>query len=106
MSDISLGALPRYSLVLDEDVKKPNKQTNCGKFLSLYVTLDFFIFSTDANLEDIINRLFNKSNAGDGDHTAWGRPASADRAWTAPGSGMPGPAATSSKKGGRRKKRR
>ena len=27
MSDVSLGASPRYSLVVDEDVKKPNKQT-------------------------------------------------------------------------------
>ena len=27
LSDISLGARPRYSLLDDEDVKKPNKQT-------------------------------------------------------------------------------
>lgn len=58
--------------------------------------------SNDANLEDIINRLFNKSNPGDGDHAAWGRPASADRAWTAPGAG----AASAGRKGGRKKKRR
>ncbi|GFS21344.1 DnaJ-like protein subfamily C member 14 [Elysia marginata] len=63
--------------------------------------------SNDANLEDIINRLFNKSNMGDGDHTAWSRPASADRAWTSAGSGMPGAGASSSgRKGGRKKKRR
>ena len=28
MSDVSLGTRPRYSLVVDEDVKKPTKQTN------------------------------------------------------------------------------
>ena len=26
--DISLGTRPRYDLAVDEDVKKPNKQTN------------------------------------------------------------------------------
>ena len=26
LSDVSLGTRPRYSLVVDEDVKKPNKQ--------------------------------------------------------------------------------
>ena len=29
---LCLGARPRYSLVVDEDVKKPNKQTN--KYIS------------------------------------------------------------------------
>ena len=28
LSDVSLGTRPRYGLVVDEDVKKPNKQTN------------------------------------------------------------------------------
>ena len=28
MLDVSLGTLPRYNLVVDEVVKKPNKQTN------------------------------------------------------------------------------
>ena len=28
LSDVSLGARPLYSLVVDEDVKKTNKQTN------------------------------------------------------------------------------
>ena len=28
MSDVSLGTRPRYSLVVDEDVKKPTYQTN------------------------------------------------------------------------------
>ena len=28
MSDVSLGTRPRYSLVLDEDVKKPTNETN------------------------------------------------------------------------------
>ena len=27
LSDVSLGARPRYSLVVDEDVKKPTNQT-------------------------------------------------------------------------------
>ena len=27
LSDVSLGTRPRYSLVVDEDVKKPNKET-------------------------------------------------------------------------------
>ena len=30
LSDVSLGVRPRYSLVVDEDVKKPNKQTYQG----------------------------------------------------------------------------
>ena len=33
LSDVSLGTLPRYSLVVDEDVKKPNKQTSNQKHL-------------------------------------------------------------------------
>ena len=28
LSDVSLWTRPRYSLVVDEDVKKPNKQSN------------------------------------------------------------------------------
>ena len=28
LSDVSLGVRPQYSLVVDEDVKEPNKQTN------------------------------------------------------------------------------
>ena len=28
LSDVSLGTRPRYSLVVDEDVKKTNKETN------------------------------------------------------------------------------
>ena len=28
LSDVSLGTRPRFSLVVDEDVKKPTKQTN------------------------------------------------------------------------------
>ena len=32
LSYVSLGTRPRYSLVVDEDVKKPNKQTNTSDF--------------------------------------------------------------------------
>ena len=32
LSDVSLGTRPRYSLVVDEDVKKPNKQTSILHF--------------------------------------------------------------------------
>ena len=28
LSDVSLGTRPRYSLVADEDIKQPTKQTN------------------------------------------------------------------------------
>ena len=31
LSDFSLWTRPRYSLVVDEDVKKPNKQTRTSK---------------------------------------------------------------------------
>ena len=40
LSDVSLGTLPRYGLVVDEDVKKPNKKTNpVLKNLTLTVSL-------------------------------------------------------------------
>ncbi|GFO05063.1 Dnaj-like protein subfamily c member 14 [Plakobranchus ocellatus] len=62
----------------------------------------------DANLEEFFNRLFNKSGAtGNGEHSAWNRPASSDRAWTTPGSGAATANASSTgKRSGRRKKRR
>ena len=33
LSDVSLGTLPRYSLVVDEDVKKPNNQQRVSNVL-------------------------------------------------------------------------
>ena len=39
LSDVSLGTRPRYSLVVDEDIKKPTNQTNkiAGlKYFSMY----------------------------------------------------------------------
>ena len=33
LSDVSPGARQRYSLVVDEDVKKPTKQTNTAGLL-------------------------------------------------------------------------
>ena len=38
LSDVSLGTRPRHSLVVDEDVKKPNKQTGYVCFFALVAT--------------------------------------------------------------------
>ena len=38
LSDVSLGNLPQHSLVAEEDVKKPNKQTNDPSSLSAHLS--------------------------------------------------------------------
>ena len=37
LSDVSLGARPRYSLAVDKDVKKPNKETNKSHFEAIAI---------------------------------------------------------------------
>ena len=46
--DVSLGTRPQYSLVVDEDVKKPNKQTICFSFPwpHFIVAASLFFFSS------------------------------------------------------------
>ena len=42
LSDVSLGARPRYSLVDDEDVKKPNKEFSSESLLHKRVVSSFW----------------------------------------------------------------
>ena len=51
LSDVSVGTRPRYSLVVDEDVKKPTNQTNKTFHIrgeSLFLDLDIYHLSFHA----------------------------------------------------------
>ena len=50
LSDVSLGYSPRYSLVVDEDVKKPNKQTESNIDIPSK-TIDYTGLNTEGNVD-------------------------------------------------------
>ena len=56
MSDVSLGALPRYSLVVGEAVKKPTNQPNLDSLIFLLIILSVWLipYSTQANTVEVI----------------------------------------------------
>ena len=63
--EVSLGTRPRYSLVVDEDVKKPTKQTIRSEWIRLP------LFTSNALIKHPINVLIAHPSQGCG--RGWGR---------------------------------